>query len=178
MTRIRSRAATGLVVIAAVEILGGCGGDEEKKQAGDTVERVYRAPTTGQTTPEDVPPPATTPTETTPDEPPPASTSPEDEPGGGGDEEPARTEVTLVGARTGVKPLRAGVAPYIAVRITLTSKDGSKHTLRIAGRTLAVGGTRKSAFVELSGLPPGRSYKGVADGVRKVRITSASEPGP
>lgn len=158
-------------------LTAGCGGDAEKTKATDTVERVYRAPTTGQTTPEDVPPP-TTPTETAPDAPPPAPTSPEDEPGGGGDEEPARTEVRLVGTRAGVRPLRAGVAPYISVRITLVSRDGSKHTLKIEGRTLAVGGTRKSAFVELSGLPPGRAYRGVADGARKVRIVSASEPGP
>jgi hypothetical protein len=126
---------------------------------------VTPAPSTPATTPGTTPPPST-------------STSPESSPGGGGDEEPARTEVTLTATSSGITPRRAGVAPYIAVRITLTSKDGSAHKLVIDGKTLAVGGTRKSAFVELPGLPPGRSYKGTADGGVTVRIVSSSEPGP
>lgn len=146
------------------------------------MERVYRAPTTGQTTPEDVPvnpAPSTPSTSTTPKPPPPTtSTSPESAPGGGGGEEPARTELTFTGTSAGVKPRQAGVAPYISVKVTLASKDGSSHTLTIAGKTLKVGGTRKSAFFTLPGLRPGRSYKGVVDGGTTVRILSTSEPGP
>jgi hypothetical protein len=127
---------------------------------------VTPAPSTPATTPEAQPQPPST------------STSPEAAPGGGGDEEPARTELTFTAASGGITPKRAGVAPYIAVRITLTTKDGSAHKLVIAGKTLAVGGTRKSAFVQLPGLPPGRSYNGVADGRTKIRVLSSSEPGP
>jgi hypothetical protein len=70
------------------------------------------------------------------------------------------------------------VAPYISVRITLTSEDGSAHTLSIAGKTLKVGGTRTSAFVTLHGIPPGKSYTGTADGGTTIRILSTAEPGP
>jgi hypothetical protein len=168
----RTLCSAALLVVAVAP--AGCGDDEKKSSGGSTVERVYRVPTTGQTTPEDVqvPPPATTPkTETTPPAP---ATTPDE----GGDEEPARTEVTLNASRAGISPRRAGVAPFIAVRITLVSKDGSSHTLSIAGKRLSVGGTRKSAFVELSGLRPGRSYRGVFDGRVKVRVFGSAEPGP
>ena len=171
----RTLCSAALLVVAVAP--AGCGDDEKKSSGGSTVERVYRVPTTGQTTPEDVqvPPPATTPTapktETTP--PPPATTPDE-----GGDEEPARTEVVFNASRAGVKPRQVGAAPFIAVRITLVSKDRSSHTLSIAGKRLSVGGTRKSAFVELSGLRPGRSYRGVFDGRVKVRVFGSAEPGP
>jgi hypothetical protein len=180
-TRSSARALAGLAALAAAGLAGGCGGDGEKKPSS-TVERVYRVPTAGQTTPEDVPVnPAPSTPDTTPTEPQPpqTSTSPEAQPGGGGDEEPARTEVALTATRAGgIRPRRAGVAPYISVRITLTSKDGSPHTLSIGGQRLRVGGTRKGAFVVLSGLRPGRSYRGVADGGRRVTIASTAEPGP
>jgi hypothetical protein len=58
------------------------------------------------------------------------------------------------------------------------SKDGSSHKLVVDGKTLSVGGSRRSAFVNLPGLRPGRSYAGLADGATKVRILSTSEPGP
>jgi hypothetical protein len=76
-----------------------------------------------------------------------------------------------------VKPRQAGVAPYISVKVTLTSEDGSSHTLTIDGHTAKVGGTRTSAFFTLPGLKPGASYKGTVDG-RPLRILSTSEPGP
>jgi hypothetical protein len=64
------------------------------------------------------------------------------------------------------------------VKVTLESKDGSSHTLTVAGKTLRVGGTRKSEFVTLPGLRPGASYTGRADGGKTVRILSTAEPGP
>jgi hypothetical protein len=165
-------------VLAGAAVLAGCGGDD--KEPSSTVDRVYRAPTTGQTTPEDVQvnPAPTTPTETAPANPPPTTpTSPEDQPGGGGDEEPARTELEFRGTKSGVKPRQAGVAPYISVKVTLTSEDGSSHTLTIDGHTAKVGGTRTSAFFTLPGLRPGKSYRGTVDG-KPLRILSTSEPGP
>jgi hypothetical protein len=123
------------------------------------------------------PPPApTTPTETTPVKPP--STTPEDEPEDGGGSEPTRTELEFRGTKAGIKPTKASVAPFISVKVTLTSEDGSAHTLTINGQTAKVGGTRTSAFFTLPGLPSGKSYRGVADGSTQVRILSSSEPGP
>ena len=40
------------------------------------------------------------------------------------------------------------------------------------------GGTRKSEFVTLPGLRPGRSYVGHADDGSTVRVLSLAEPGP
>src|SRR4051812_41907900 len=108
--------------MAGAALLAGCGGDDNGPS--DTVERVYRAPTTGQTTPEDVPgnPAPPTPSPATEPAPPPPATEPQQSPGegdgtnggGGGGTEPARTELTFSGTSAGVKPLRAGVAPYIS----------------------------------------------------------------
>jgi hypothetical protein len=175
------RAVAGLLAAAlAAGALAACGGDDEKTLAGTETS----APPATQTAPTETAPAPTTPTdppatETTPAPPPPpgTSTSPEDEPGGGGDEEPARTELEFRGTESGVKPLQAGVAPYISVRVTLTSEDGSAHTLTIAGRTATVGGTRTSAFFTLPGLRPGKAYRGTADG-KPVRILGTAEPGP
>jgi hypothetical protein len=140
------------------------------------MERVYRVPTAGQTTPEDVPvpPPASTPKPT----PPQTSTAEKSPPDEGGDEEPARSEVMLTASKSGVKPQEVGVAPFISVRVTLVSRDRSPHTLVLAGKTLKVGGTRRSAFVVLPGLKPQRSVSGVFDGHTHVRIFGSAEPGP
>ena len=160
--------------------LAGCGGGDDNK----TVAGTDTSATTTQTAPPPTAPttPAPTPpagTETTPAGPPPTntSTSPESNPGGGGDEEPARTELEFRGTRSGVKPRHAGVAPYISVKLTLTSEDGSSHTLTVDGHTAEVGGTRTSAFFTLPGLKPGDSYRGTVDG-KPLRILSTSEPGP
>jgi hypothetical protein len=172
----RTRYRSALVGLAALTAgLAGCGGDDEGGSSSPPAGGGFptaRSPTVTLAAP---PPSIATAPEA---EPPSTSTSPESAPGGGGDEEPARTEVTFTGVRGGVTPRHAGVAPYIAVRITLASKDGSTHMLVIDGKTLAVGGTRKSAFVQLPGLPPGRSYKGVADAGTTIRVVSSSEPGP
>ncbi len=166
-----------LAALAGVIALAGCGGDDNKTVAGTETSAAATTETAPPPSAPTTPAPAT-PTETAPAQPPPTtSTSPGNRPDEGGDEEPARTELELRGTKSGVKPLRAGVAPYISVRITLTSEDGSAHTLTIAGHTAKVGGTRTSAFFTLPGLRPGSSYKGSADG-RPVRIVSTSEPGP
>ena len=74
-------------------------------------------------------------------------------------------------------PTHAGVAAYISVKVTLVSKDGSNHTLAIAGRRAQVGGSSKRASFTLPGLRPGNSYRGTADGGLIV-IDATSEPGP
>jgi hypothetical protein len=130
------------------------------------------APTTAQPTA----PTPTTPTTTTPSKPP--STTPSDNPPNSGGTEPARTELEFRGTKAGVKPTKASVAPFISVKVTLTSEDGSAHQLTINGQTAKVGGNRTSAFFTLPGLPSGKSYKGVADGSVQITIVSSSEPGP
>ena len=95
-----------------------------------------------------------------------------------GGSEPARTELMFTASRAGITPRMASVAPYVAVKVTLASKDGSSHTLAIGGKRLKVGGTRKSAFGTLPGLRPGATYTGRADGRTTVRILSSAEPGP
>jgi hypothetical protein len=172
----------GLVAACAAAAVAGCGGDD--KAPSDGIERVYTVPPGGQqTTPQDVPvnpapsePPTPTSTSTTPAPTPtkPPSTT-ETVPGGS---EPARTELTFTASSAGIKPRKAGVAPYVAVKVSLVSADRSSHTLTIAGRTLKVGGTRKSEFVTLPGLRPGASYRGRVDGKLPVTVTSTSEPGP
>jgi hypothetical protein len=149
---------------------GGGGGKSTSSSPPTTPATTQSAPApTTITTP---PPPA--PTSTTPAKPPPPSTS-STVPGGS---EPARTELTFTGSKSGVKPRRASVAPFVAVRVSLVSADHSAHRLVIGGHTLKVGGTLKSMFVELPGLRPGKSYKGTADGRVKITILSSNEPGP
>jgi hypothetical protein len=84
----------------------------------------------------------------------------------------------FTGTSSGLSPKQAGVAPFIAIKVTLVSKDGSSHTLSISGHTATVGGTQKSATFTLPGLKAGKSYSGLADGNTPIRITSTSEPGP
>jgi hypothetical protein len=104
---------------------------------------------------------------------PPENTSPA--PGGS---EPARTELALSISSRGISPKQAGVAPFISVRITLSTKDGAAHVLSIGGHTLKVGPGAKRATATLAGLRPGRSYTGRAEAGQAVRILSTSEPGP
>ena len=190
MRRIRSELA---IAAAAAALVGGCGGGSGGGGSSSTAAAGNTAapgPTITATTPAPTAPPSTT---TTPAKPPPStSTVPQEAPGegngnaggggsgggGGGGTEPARTELTFTATSGGVSPRQAGVAPFIAVKVTLVSKDGSSHTLTIGGQTARVGGSRKSASFTLAGLRAGRSYVGAADGKTTIRILSTSEPGP
>jgi hypothetical protein len=146
---------------------GGGGGD------GQTVSTAAESPPSS--TPIAPAQTATTPAPTTTSPPAKRPSTSSTTPGG---TEPARTELTFTGSRSGVRPRKASVAPFVAVRISLVSADRSSHTLSIAGHTLKVGGTRKSEFVELPGLRTGKSYTGKADGRIPIRISASFEPGP
>jgi hypothetical protein len=130
--------------------------------------------------------PAATATSTTPSNPPPAGTSTSPSSGGGGGggagggggTEPARTELTFVAMGTRFTPQRAGVAPFIAVKVTLVSRDAGMHALTIGGTTLVVDRTHPRATATLPGLRAGRSYVGHTSRGQTVRIDSTSEPGP
>jgi hypothetical protein len=160
--------------VAVGSVIAGCGGGDKKAASTGAVS----APVPAQTAPPQsatapAPTTPTAPTSTAPVTPPPST--PSAVPGGS---EPARTELTFTASRAGVKPRHASVAPYVAVKVTLASKDGSSHTLSIGGKRLKVGGTRRSAFVTLPGLRPGKSYTGRADGGVTVTVLSSAEPGP
>jgi hypothetical protein len=160
--------------VVAACVVGGCGGGDSKSASSSTPSApatTQAAPTQTATTPAPTAPPTST--ATTPTKPPPSTTS--TVPGGS---EPARTELTFTASKAGIKPRRASVAPFVAVKVSLVSADRSAHTLRIDGKTLKVGGARKSAFVTLPGLRPGKTYKGRADGSIPITILSSSEPGP
>jgi hypothetical protein len=157
--------------------LAGCGGGA-KKPAG-AGEGIRGAPTVPVTTPQTAPvtpaPPATA---TAPAQPAPTTTAPQASPGAGGGSEPARTELTFTVAGTRITPQRAGVAPFISVRVTLMARDKAMHALTIGGKTLTVGPGRPSATATLAGLKPGQSYAGHTSRGQTVRILSTSEPGP
>jgi serine protease len=157
---IRIRYELAAAALAGAVALAGCGGGG----GGD-----------GSTEPANTTAAAATPTGTTPAKPPPSSGGSGG--GNGGGTEPARTELEFRGTKSGVKPRSAAVAPFISVKVTLTSEDGSSHVLRIGSHTAKVGGTRTSAFFTLPGLASGKSYKGTVDG-RPLVIRSTSEPGP
>ncbi|MEA2411840.1 MAG: hypothetical protein QOC77_2401 [Thermoleophilaceae bacterium] len=188
MIRIRS-SRVAVLAAAGVVALAGCGGGSG---GGGSATTAASAPTaTTATSPAPAPPAtATTPAPTASAPATPTTTTPQEAPGEGngsagggsggggtGGTEPARTELTFTGSSAGVTPRSAGVAPYISVKVSLVSKDGSAHTLTIGTHTAQVGGTRKSAFFTLPGLRPGKSYTGSADG-KAIRILSTSEPGP
>jgi hypothetical protein len=154
--------------------VAGCGGGDKSTGTGASVPTAVQTASQGVTAP-----PSTQAAPAQPAKPPATTTSPQATPGGaGGGTEPARTELTFTATSGGIEPRKAGVAPYVAVKVTLRSKDGSAHTLTVGGKTLKVGGTRVSAFATLPGLRPGAAYTGRADGGRTVRILSTAEPGP
>jgi len=95
---------------------------------------------------------------------------------GNGGSEPVRTDVALVGRGGVVKPSSVNVAPFVSVRIALTSGDGRAYRLSGAGLQLTVGQGKRSASGRLAGLRTGASYK--LTGTSKVVITSSGEPGP
>jgi hypothetical protein len=162
--------------------LAGCGGSDKKPaSAGAGIRGAPVAPTVPSPTGPTGAAPAVT--ATTPAKPPVrTTTSPSSRGGGGGGgggggTEPARTELTFNATAAGISPKQAGVAPFIAVRVTLVSKDGKAHTLAFGGRRVAAAANSRATII-LPGIGPGHSYVGRFDGGTTVRILSTSEPGP
>jgi hypothetical protein len=161
----------GLVLVAAVLLLAGCGGD--KSDDGTVASPPHGATTTT---------PATSP--------PSSRTSPRSRgPGGAGSatgsargEDPVRVPVTLVFRGDGrVDPPAVTVPAFIAVEVTLRSRDGRAHTLRLRERgrsyQLAVGpGGRQTT--RLPGLRAGSYRLEPVGGGRGATLTVGGEAGP
>ena len=148
--------------------LGGCGADEEPAQPSATgsssTTSSSESSTNGST--------STGTSESTE-----TRSSPEDDEGSAGDERPIRSEVRVEGRDGALTPRRLRVAPFIAVRLELRSRDERHYRARVAGRTL-VAGPGERARITLDGLMPDRSYalRGL-DGAGDVRIVASGEPG-
>jgi hypothetical protein len=168
-------ALMGALVLAPALALAGCGGDDGEATT-DAGTGAATTDTSGGTTGRrgSEPPPA----ERQAGEP--RSPTGEDEvPGGPGDEIPARGPADFRGRAGRVGPLVVRVPPFLGIGVTLRSADGRDYGLRIGGKTLRVGGLKRSASATLEGLRPGRSYRGaVLEGGGTVRIEASAEPGP
>jgi hypothetical protein len=68
------------------------------------------------------------------------------------------------------------VAAYISVRVRFVQKGGGSHKILVDGKELTL--TKGTATLDLDGLRPGKSYRGVVDGKTPFRIVGATEPGP
>jgi hypothetical protein len=181
-TRSSALAAAALAALAAG--LGGCGGGGDKPATTAT----GASATAGTVATSPPAPTSTAPATSAPTTPAPPATGTTTSPGGdsGGERrrgrdggtEPARTELELKVSGARISPRQAGVAPFIAVRVTLVAEDGAAHTLVIGPQRLTVGPGKPRASATLPGLKPGRSYRGALEGGQTVRILSTSEPGP
>ncbi len=172
MSRLRaaSRGKPALGLVAAV-LLSGCGGGKSddatvgaSRQGGSAT-----APPTGRA-PATSPPTATAPTRSTP------TTH------SGGGEEPIRVPVTLVFAPGGgVDPSTVTIPAFVAIEVTLASRDGRAHLLRLkAGRRtyrLAVGAGKRET-TRLPGLRAGTYRLPALTGGRSVTLVVGGEAGP
>lgn len=99
--------------------------------------------------------------------------------GAGGTTERVRAPALLAGHGGAISPSSVAVPPYIAVEISLTSTDGARYELAVAGKRLAVSGAGHIAVLTLPGLRPGKAYVARATtGGPPVRISASAEPGP
>lgn len=176
------RATPVVAALAAATALAGagCGGDDE---AGTTGGGGAGVASTGATS-------GTAPSTDAPTQPEPGggrrgeterARTPESQVDGGpGDEIPASGPADFTGRGGRVGPRVVRVPPFLGIGVTLRSADGRAYGLRVAGRTLRVGGSKRTASVRLEGLRPGRSYAGAATAGNegKVRIVASAEPGP
>lgn len=169
--RAASRGHRALGLAAAALGLTGCGGsgsDDARVGASPPV-RTAPAPPTAPA-PATSPPAATAPTHSTPTTP------------SGGGEEPIRVPATFVFAPGGgVNPATVTVPAFVAVEVTLASRDGRPHLLRLddGRRTyrLAVAAGKRET-TKLPGLRAGRYRLQALTGGRGATLVVGGEAGP
>ena len=128
-------------------MLAGCGGDDEASTP------------TATPTPTATATPEATPTAFAPSAPEPPEDAPEAQPGGAGDEEPLRQRVRLTIGADGIRPRRAEVTAFLAVRLVARNDTRREQLVTVVGatppRALSLGrGVR--ATLDIDGLRPGR----------------------
>lgn len=168
----RAIGAAVAALAAASPALAGCGGDDERTALTETQRTASPALTSE-------PPASTTPTTSSdrlgtaePEiETAPSGTArsgglqaPEEQEGGAGDETAARTPITISIDGDSVTPRESRVPPFLGVRLTLRSRDGAAHSVRIATvpGQFEVPASGVSAR-EVDGLQPG-TYAVLVDG--------------
>lgn len=169
-TRPDHRAAAALA-LAGAALATGCGGGLSSTSAPATASATAAAPApgtvpsaTGATAPRPAPGQGATQTSSPP---------------GSGGVEPTRAPAGLTGRGGRITPTVVQVPPYIAVQLTLSSADGGRYSLTVAGRTVTADAAHRTASLTLPGLRPGASYSAVAaGGGPAIRITPSAEPGP
>ena len=146
-----------------------CGGDDDDSdQPAETTPKTAPPVTT--------PPPETTTPEKHADEDEEPRTVPSDE--DQGDEEPIRSEAVFTGKGGRLTPREVRVPAFIAIRVILRASDGGSYTLKMAGKTLSIGGGGTGLDeLDLDGLTPNESYKGTSP-QGNVRVVASAEPGP
>ena len=86
-----------------------------------------------------------------------------------------------MGAGSKVRPAKVEVAPFIAIRVFLSTKDGHQYFVTF-GDTGGFTTASKQTQFDLDGLRPGKSYEGryFVDGksLGPLTITATNEPGP
>lgn len=167
------------VAAAGVFALAGCGGDDEKDNAGGGADTATeQTETTDPATTTETAPPATEtePAETGEDSG--GTKAPgEDQPGGAGDEVPNASQALVTGRGGRLAPATVSVPPFIAITVELRSADGQDYALRGGGKSLAAGEGQNSATTTFDGLRPGRKL--VLSGPQgRVTISANAEPGP
>jgi O-antigen ligase len=184
--RVRRPAFLGVLALLPVLLFAGCGADDEPSTDASSPSTAgsASAPTTAQT----VPPPTegltTVPTDATPTKPPTTrdtnETPPpgETQPGGGGDEEPVGIDADFSGRNGKLSPSTVQVPPFIAISVTVTSKDGATYSVDFgkAGQVTATPG--KPGKLKLDGLHQNGTYTGTVAGGGTVKIEANAEPGP
>jgi hypothetical protein len=171
---VRRTRSSALALVAAA-VLGGCGESRKAATSGGTATGPPAAAPSTSTGTTATAPPSAAPSATTPK--PSAGGHTATTPANGGTE-PARTPLTIEASSRGVSTPAFGVAPFVAIDVSLHSQDGSAHVAHVVGRRLRVGAGHRTDTVKLPGLPAGRSYSVAVDRFKPVTIVSTAEPGP